>query len=144
MNTKGHDRVPWSLFLKTPSPYTLLLKPVLIRKPRVTSWGCQSTLLSSCSCNTLTLYSLWGSLNSCLSWFMSVGTLCVNRVQGTGSWYPKTGFASWWVLSQKTQSSQSMGGRRIYHLQQVMRTMGIFPKAVPPEQQNWGSFVVFF
>ena len=56
-------------------------------------------------------------------------------------WYPKTGFASWWVLSQQTQPSQRSGeGRIYYYLQQARRTSGIFPKAVPPQQQNWGGF----
>ena len=55
--------------------------------------------------------------------------------------YPKTGFTSWWVLSQQTQPSQRLReGRIYYYLQQVRRTLGIFPKAVSPQHQEWGSF----
>lgn len=56
-NKKEYDKVPWFLFLETPSPYFLLWKQVLMGKERVTSWGCQSALLSSCSYRTLTVYS---------------------------------------------------------------------------------------
>lgn len=55
-NKKGYDRVPWFLFLETPSPYFLLLKQALIGKERVTSWGGQSALLSIYSYRTLTVY----------------------------------------------------------------------------------------
>ena len=47
-----------------------------------------------------------------------------------GKCYLKTAFTSWWALSQKKQSSQRWGEGRIYSLQQVRRTPGIFPKAV--------------
>ena len=55
--------------------------------------------------------------------------------------YPKTGFTSWWVSSQKTQSSQRSGeGRIYYYFQQARRTPGSFPKQCLLEQQSWGSF----
>ena len=37
-------------------------------------------------------------------------------------------------------TKRRLGERRIYYLQQVRRTPGIFPKAASPQQQNWGSF----
>ena len=51
------------------------------------------------------------------------------------SWSPcslKTGFASWWVSSQKTQPCQTAREGGIYYLQQIRRTPGIFPKGVCP------------
>ena len=42
------------------------------------------------------------------------------------------------MSSQKTQPSQRAGEGRIYYLQQVRRTLEIFPKAVSPQQPNWG------
>ena len=54
--------------------------------------------------------------------------------------YLKTGFASWWVHSQKTQPRQRVGEGRIYHLQQVRRTSGIFPKVVSPQTAKLGKF----
>lgn len=47
--------------------------------------------------------------------------------RGDGCATPKLG-ASWWVLSQRTQSSQKLEKGRIYLLQQVKRTLGISPK----------------
>lgn len=55
------------------------------------------------------------------------------------SCYPQTVFTSCWVSSQKIQSSQRLGEGRIYYLQGVKRTAGIFcPKHC--SQQSWGSF----
>ena len=42
--------------------------------------------------------------------------------------------------NQKNQPRQRSGEGRIYYLLQVRRTPGIFPKAVSPQQKNWGSF----
>ena len=50
--------------------------------------------------------------------------------------YLTTGFASWWVLSPKTQLSQRAREKRFYYLQQV-RTPGSFPKQCLLEQQNF-------
>ena len=48
------------------------------------------------------------------------------------------------MLNQKTQPSQRLGeGRTYFYLKQV-RTRGIFPKTVSPEQQNWRSFKLSF
>ena len=52
----------------------------------------------------------------------------------------KMGFASWWVSSQKTQPSQRSGEGRIYYLQQVRSTLGIFPKEVSPQMAKLGKF----
>ena len=47
--------------------------------------------------------------------------------RGDGCATPKLG-ASWWVLSQRTQSSQRLEEGRMYFLQQIKRTLGMFPK----------------
>lgn len=49
---------------------------------------------------------------------------------------PETGFASWWMLSQNIQSSQSVGEGKIY-LQQSSKEN---TSDCCPEQQNSGSF----
>ena len=45
----------------------------------------------------------------------------------------------WYQAKRHTAKPQSREGR-IYYLQQVRRTLGIFPKATSPQQQNQGSF----
>lgn len=50
--------------------------------------------------------------------------------------YLKSGFASGWVQSQKTQSSQRAEEGRIYQLQQMRRPPGIFPEAVSPRESE--------
>lgn len=58
-----------------------------------------------------------------------------------GQCYRKTRFASWWVLSLKTQAHQSSGEDGIYYyLQQVRRTPAIFPKAVSSGRASPGKF----
>ena len=57
--------------------------------------------------------------------------------------YPETGFASWWVSSQKTQPSQRPGEGRIYYLQQVRRTLGTLPKAVSPRNSKIGEVLSY-
>ena len=54
--------------------------------------------------------------------------------------YRNTGFASWWVSSQKTQPRQRAGEGGIYYLQQVRRTPGIFPKVVSLRTAELGKF----
>jgi len=55
--------------------------------------------------------------------------------------YPKTGFTSWWVSSQKTQSSQRSGeGRIYYYFQQARRTPEILPKAMSSWTAELGKF----
>ena len=44
------------------------------------------------------------------------------------------------IKPKDTQPSHRWREGRIYYLQQVRRTLGIFPKAISPQQQNWGSF----
>lgn len=60
---------------------------MLVGKASVTSWGCKRPLLFSCRGNIL-LYSLWVLLDAYISigWVhRAPGTLCVNRMQGTGT-----------------------------------------------------------
>ena len=54
--------------------------------------------------------------------------------------YSKTKFISWRVLRQEIQSRQRLREIRIYYLQQVRRTPGIFSKAVSPQTAKCGSF----
>ena len=43
-------------------------------------------------------------------------------------------------VESKDIPSQRSGKGRIYFLQQVRRTLGIFLQSVSPQQHNWGSF----
>ena len=65
---------------------------------------------------------------------------CKDEVNPKSKWfYPKIGFASWWVWSQKTQSSQRAGEGRMYYLQQVRRKPGMLPKAMSPQTVKLGK-----
>ena len=43
-------------------------------------------------------------------------------------------------VESKDIPSQRSGAGRIYFLQQVRRTLDIFPQSVSPQQHNWGCF----
>ena len=70
----------------------------------------------------------------------SAPEVCSAHCQGRSKCYLKTGFASWWVSSQRTQPSQRAAEERIYHLQQVRKTPRIFLKAVSPRVAKLGTF----
>ena len=46
--------------------------------------------------------------------------------------YQKSGFASWWVLSQKVQPSQSSWEGKVYYLQKYGEHQGTFQSSVSP------------
>ena len=56
--------------------------------------------------------------------------LCPPMLWPSCAYYPKAGFASVWMLSQKMQPSQRAGEGRSYYLWQVRRSLGIFPKEI--------------
>lgn len=52
----------------------------------------------------------------------------------------KTEFASWWLLSQKTKPSQSLGEGRIYSLQPSKSDIRDLSQAVSPQTAKLGKF----
>ena len=77
---------------------------------------------------------LFSSLDShCLEFLTSLFSCLVL------SCYLKTGFASCYLSSHKTQPSQQLGERRIYYLWQERRTLGIFPKTVSSSTPKLGK-----
>ena len=86
-----------------------------------------------------------GIINS--SFFGCWKSLISFKIQNTSLFFLPENWVSLLVClplgrSQKTQPSQRAGVERIYYLQQVRRTPGIFfsPEHYLPKQQNWGSF----